>query len=172
MSNLPKESVQQLKDLYKVSKGISLASKERITTGRINAAKKLIDDTDTLMGNVYSAVRKSYVGAGLEFVTTPLGMPGAGVVSALSSALTRGKIPAMKKADELLASYEFQSLVKNLNTEARPAAVRKVANSRKFINFLKSIKVDYKNQSQRVKFLNSLLQATNNKRDKDASNKR
>ena len=53
MSNLPPQARKQISDLYRVSNGISAATKERITTGRIQAVQEQFKAADTLAGKLY-----------------------------------------------------------------------------------------------------------------------
>ena len=107
MTNLPPEARKSMSDLYRVSNGIRMASRERITTGRINSVRDELRGADTLIGNIYSAAKRSAVGLAAETVTTPLGAPGAGIAAGIASALTKGKTDTMKAADKLISSPEF-----------------------------------------------------------------
>lgn len=159
MNNLPKESRQQLKDLYRVSNGIRLASRERIETGRLNAALGELKDPDTAMSNLYSIARRSIAGLAIEAVTTSLGMPGAGISAGIASALTKGKTPALKAVDALINSPDFQMLTRSLGTKAEKTAIKKMANNKDFIKVLKLTKNE-KALKNREKFLTALLQTT------------
>lgn len=158
MNNLPKESRQQLKDLYRVSNGIRLASRERIETGRLNAALGELKDPDTAMSNLYSIARRSIVGLAIEAVTTSLGMPGAGISAGIASALTKGKTPALKAVDALINSPDFQILARSINTKNEKAAIKKMANSKNFIKVLKITK-NKEALKNREKFLTALLKS-------------
>ena len=137
MSNLPKEAVGQLKDLYNVSQGISSAGKERITTGRLQVIQKQIENADSLIGNIYEVARK---GALIEAATTSIGLPGTGLAGAIGSALTKGKTPIMKAADELISSPEFINAAKKIGTPDERIAVNRLANSGKFRRFANATK--------------------------------
>jgi hypothetical protein len=161
MSNLPAGARKQLSDLYRVSKGISQASKERITTGRIQAVADQLKGPDTLLHNIYSVARRSTAGVGMEAVTTPIGLPGSGLAAGIASALTRGKPSAVKAADALLASPEFQALTKAVGAPGEKAAVRRVAYSKEFTKFAKALG-NPQALKNREKFLVSLIQSTTN----------
>ena len=135
MTNLPKEARKQLSDLYRVSNGIRKATKERITTGRIQSVREELKGADGLMGSIYDVVKRSGVGVAAEAVTTPLGMPGAGVAAGISSALTRGKPNALKAADKLMTSPEFISMAKTGSEES----ARKLAATPLWRQFVKSL---------------------------------
>lgn len=139
MSNLPRESRQQLRDLATVSDGISSALRERITTGRINVIRDQLQPADTLAQRVFQVAQRSAVGAPLEALTTGMGMPGTGLAAGITSALMKtGKSEPLKAADTLLASAEFQNMAKATVEQSAPKmeqAARRMAQSRAFQNF-------------------------------------
>jgi len=139
MSNLPRESRQQLRDLATVSDGISSALRERITTGRINVIRDQLQPADTLAQRVFQVAQRSAVGAPLEALTTGMGMPGTGLAAGITSALMKtGKSEPLKAADTLLASPEFQSMAKATVEQSAPKmeqAARRMAQSRAFQDF-------------------------------------
>jgi hypothetical protein len=143
MSNLPSEAQQQLRDLAKVSKGISLSLDETIKTGRLGTGVDVIRDqlqpADTLAQRVFQVAQRSAVGAPLEALTTGMGMPGTGLAAGITSALMKtGKSEPLKAADTLLASPEFQSMAKATVEQSAPKmeqAARRMAQSRAFQDF-------------------------------------
>lgn len=112
MSNLPPQARKQLSDLYRVSKGVNMATRERITTGRIQAVQQELLGTDSLIENLYNVAKRSTVGLAAEAITTPLGAPGAGLAAGVTSALMRNKPNAMKAVDALISSPEFTVAIK------------------------------------------------------------
>jgi hypothetical protein len=143
MSNLPRESRQQLRDLAKVSEGISLSLGETIKTGRLGTGVDVIRDqlqpADTLAQRVFQVAQRSAVGAPLEALTTGMGMPGTGLAAGITSALMKtGKSEPLKAADTLLASPEFQSMAKATVEQSAPKmeqAARRMAQSLAFQDF-------------------------------------
>ena len=143
MSNLPRESRQQLRDLAKVSEGISLSLDETIKTGRLGTGVDVIRDqlqpADTLAQRVFQVAQRSAVGAPLEALTTGMGMPGTGLAAGITSALMKtGKSEPLKAADTLLASPEFQSMARATVEQSAPKmeqAARRMAQSRAFQDF-------------------------------------
>nr|WP_293045388.1 transglycosylase SLT domain-containing protein [Paraburkholderia sp.] len=139
LANLPAESRQQLADLAKVSRGISNATRENITTGRIMAAREELNaHADGLVSKVMNTARQAAVGhigtaaaAGAASVAGPIG---AGLSHAVISALSKGKPDVMKAADELIVSPEFQQLAKSGAAPA-PQVVKAAANSSTFRRF-------------------------------------
>lgn len=130
-ANLPPDAVRQLTNLYKASKGISAATRERITTGRIQAVEAELLKGDSLMGRIFDIAKKS---GAAEAVTSSLGLPGVGVAAGIASALTRGKTSAMKAADALINSPEFIAAARN----ASKPNVQKLARSKPFAAFVKA----------------------------------
>lgn len=140
MSNLPAEARRTLKDLYEVSNGISLASKERIMTGRLNAITKELEGADTAMQKVYEVAKGAAKGLGYEVGTSAIGLHGAGLVAGISSALSKAKPEVMKAADKLITSPEFAAMAKaSVRGETPKAAtVRHFAKTKNVRDFLRS----------------------------------
>jgi len=134
MSNLPLEARTQMRDFYRVARGISLATKERITTGRLLAVEKDLRGADNLMSNIYGVAKRAAAGVATEAITTPLGLPGAGVAAGLTSALMKSKPDTIAAADKLISSPEFLSAVRN------PAAIQSLAASRAFKAFVGALR--------------------------------
>ncbi|WP_296946812.1 hypothetical protein [uncultured Massilia sp.] len=142
MTHLPPGARKQLSDLYRVSKGISAATRERITTGRLNAIKDDLKPIDNFTGRLYKTARESAVGA---TVGTTVGWalgPGAG--AAVASALSKGAKPeAIKAVDKLLTSPEFIELARKtahgVRTEQQGAILRFVQSPgwRRFAHVMK-----------------------------------
>ena len=112
MNNLPQASRKALSDLYRVSNGVRNATRERITTGRIQSIQKDLQGVDTLASNLFGIAKRAAFGLPLEAASTAVGLPGAGLASGIASALTKGKPDIAKKADELLNSPAFKNLVR------------------------------------------------------------
>jgi hypothetical protein len=165
MSNLAPEARQQLADLAKVSRQISLATRERITTGRIQAVADELRGTDTLMGNIFSLAKRSAGGVAAEAVTAPLGLPGAGISAGIASALAKGKPNVLKAADQLIASPEFVQMAKasaaNTSTARSAAAARALAFSKPFTRFARALG-NPRELSNRERWVMQAMQAGNN----------
>lgn len=126
MANLPKQAPQMLKDLYRVSNGISAASKERILTGRLNAITKELQGPDGAMARIYQAASKVAGVAAMEAATSTVGAPGAGLAAGITSALMKGKPDVLKAADKLIADPAFVSMAKaSMRGEAPKASTVK-----------------------------------------------
>jgi hypothetical protein len=160
MANLPIAARKRISDLYRVSKGISAATKERITTGRIQAVQEQFKAADTLAGKLYEAAKRGAVGATVGTVATPIFGPGVG--AALASTLTKGARPAADKAvDALIASPQFLQAVKAAGTPAQAAAVRSFAYSKQFIEFVRAIG-GHREMSNRERWVLQALQTRHN----------
>lgn len=139
MANLPPSARKQLSDLYRVSKAVSMATRERITTGRIQAVNEELRGADSLIGDLYNLAKRSAVGVAGEAITTPMGAPGAGIAAGVASALTKGKPNAVKAVDALISSPEFTEAVKQYaQGNSKQAAVR-LAYSKPFTKFVRAV---------------------------------
>lgn len=160
MSNLPPAARKQLSDLYRVSKSIGMATKERITTGRIQAVTEELKGGEGLLSRVYDAAKRNAISMGAGTVAG--GMLGPGVGAAIASALSRGAKPSvMKAADALIASPEFQQAVKQAATgETKQAAVR-LAYSKPFTKFVRAVG-NPKDMTNRERWIMQALEASSN----------
>lgn len=142
MTNLPPEARKQLSDLYRVSRSISAATRERITTGRINAIKDDLKPIDNLAGRMYGVAKQSALGATVGSAIGAVAGPGVG--AAFASALAKGAKPeAIKAVDKLLTSPEFTELARRTAHGVRPEqqdAIRRFVQSpgwRRFAHVMK-----------------------------------
>ena len=158
MSNLPPTAHKQLSDLYRVSKSIGMATKERITTGRIQAVTDELKGGESLLSRVYDEAKRNAISMGAGTVAG--GMLGPGVGSAIASALSRGAKPsAIKAADALIASPEFQQAVKQAASgESKQAAVR-LAYSKPFTKFVRAVG-NPKEMSNRERWILQAIEAS------------
>ena len=172
MSNLPKEAQQNLKDLYIVSNGIAKASKERITTGRIQNAAEMFKSAETLAGKAYDAAKHNaaaYVAGGAASVVHPA----MGVI--IANALSKGaKTPAIAAVDKLLASPQFKETVIMFASGEKKEAARKLAKSVVFVDFIKKAKLtELDTLSEKERWIIQALEAetANRQPPKAAQNK-
>lgn len=161
MSNLPPAARKQMSDLYRVSRGVSLATRERITTGRIQAVQQELQGADTLMSNLYGLAKRAAVGVPAEAAATAVGMPGAGLSAGIASALTKGKPNALKAADTLISSPEFIQAAKAAGTPQQGAAARALAYSRPFTKFVRAVGAP-REMSNRERWILNAMQAHRN----------
>lgn len=160
MSNLPPAARKQLSDLYRVSKSIGMATKERITTGRIQAVTEELKGGEGLLSRVYDAAKRNAISMGAGTVAG--GMLGPGVGAAIASALSRGAKPsAMKAADALIASPEFQQAVKQAATGETKQAATRLAYSKPFTKFVRAVG-NPKDMTNRERWIMQALEANSN----------
>jgi hypothetical protein len=161
MNNLPQPARKSLSDLYRVSNNVRKATRERITTGRIQAVQQELQGADSLLSNVFNVAKKAAVGIPAEAATTAMGLPGAGIASGLTAALTKGAKPnILKAADELISSPEFQRLAVEGATKTTPgkSTIRSVARSAAFRRFADAAKMP-KELSWRERWLVQSMQS-------------
>lgn len=159
MANLPPSARKNLSDLYRVSKGISQSSRERITTGRIQAIQQEFQAADSFVGRLYDLAGKAAPAAAAEGVTSIAGLPGAGIASGIASAMTRGKKPsAIKAVDEFLASPEFIMGARAAASGQTQQAAKKIAKSASFKKLARQINSPELSDPQR--WLNQAMTAT------------
>jgi len=111
--NLPRGAVAQLKDLAKVSEGISRSTKEFISTGRINYMKEQLNNADSFMAKMYDFTKRVGAGAVMESMAGPAGMPGVGMTAAITSAVMKNKTPMMRAVDAVIADPAFVNMAVN-----------------------------------------------------------
>ena len=161
MNNLPQPARKALSDLYRVSNNVRKATRERITTGRIQAVQQELQGADTLLSNIFNVAKRAAVGIPAEAATTAVGLPGAGIASGLTAALTKGVKPeVLKAADELISSPEFQRLAVEGATKTTPSqsTIRSVALSAAFRRFADAAKMP-RELSWRERWLAQSMQA-------------
>jgi hypothetical protein len=160
MNNLPQPARKSLSDLYRVADNVRKASRERITTGRIQAVQQELQGADSLLGSVVMVAKRAAIGLPIEAATTAIGLPGAGIASGLTAALSKGVKPqVIKAADELIASPEFQRLaIDGANKTPSQATVRAVARSAAFQRFAEAVKMP-REMSWRERWIVQSMQA-------------
>lgn len=160
MNNLPQPARKSLSDLYRVADNVRKASRERITTGRIQAVQQELQGADSLLGSVVMVAKRAAIGLPIEAATTAVGLPGAGIASGLTAALSKGVKPqVIKAADELIASPEFQRLaIDGANKTPSQATVRAVARSAAFQRFAEAAKMP-REMSWRERWIVQSMQA-------------
>ena len=159
MKNLPPTARRSLADLYRVSNGIRMATRERITTGRLQVVQEALQGADSLMNNIFGVARRVLISAPIEGFTSIIGLPGAGLAAGLTSALNKSVKPdVIKKADELISSPSFIRLVTGVATEAPVTnPIRRVAMSKEFRSFADAVKLP-KTLDARIQWIQSALQ--------------
>jgi len=141
MSNLPQGAQKQLSDLYRVSRGINLATQEFIRNGK--ALQEGMRDADTAMQRLYGVAKRAAIGLPVEAAASAVGFPGMGVSSGVTAALmARGTKPAAIKAvGDMITSPQFMQMVTDAGTANEVAAARELAQSSAFRRFASAIKL-------------------------------
>jgi len=132
------EAHKTMRDLYEVSKRITEARANVLTTGKANQA--LVDSIKA--EGLVSKIMESTAG---KVVTTGVAASGGGPIAAaattgIMSALSSGKKDAVEAAGKLFASDEFQKLAIEAATKADPSkeAIKRLSMSQSFMNFAKA----------------------------------
>jgi hypothetical protein len=139
MSNLPQESRKQLSDLYRVSKSITKASRERIQTGRLTAVTDQLKNADSLIGGIIGLAQKSAAVTTLETGARAVGLPGAGVALWALSGLGKDKSSRQKVADSVLSSPELLRASRLVAEGQTEAGANVLARSKAFARFAKEM---------------------------------
>jgi len=138
-AQLPLSARKQIEALYRVSKGVSESLNRRTKTGALSTIKAEMIGADTLMENLFSVARRAGAGVAAEAVTTPLGLPGAGLSAAIASALTKGKPRALSAIDELIASPEFEQMARAEAGPQQQHAARRLVLAPAFKRFANAV---------------------------------
>lgn len=132
------EAHKTMRDLYEVSKRITEARANVLTTGKANQA--LVESMKA--EGLVSKVMESTTG---KVVTTGVAAMGGGPIAAAAttgvmSALSSGKKDAIEAAGKLFASDEFQKLAIEAATrgDASKEAIKRLSMSQSFKNFAKA----------------------------------
>jgi hypothetical protein len=138
MTYLQPSARKQLSDLYRVSRSITAATRERITTGRINAIKDELQPADNLAARLYDVARQSALGATVGSAVGAVAGPGVG--AAVASALAKGAKPsAVKAVDELIASPMFISLARQGTETPSKGSTLRLVHSQAFKKFAHAV---------------------------------
>lgn len=163
-SNLPEGAAQQLTDLAKVARGVSMAKGEFIATGKA-LNPKVLEAADSMMQRVFEEVsRRGVTGLAAEAVGSASGAPG--LASALMSATMKNKPSIMQAADKLIVSPEFMAAAKAAGTPAQRKAVSNLSNSQRLIKFLKAVNQPI-DRSSRERWVSASLQAQRTTKKKE-----
>lgn len=134
----PKAS-DTLRDLYQVSKRITEARANVLTTGKANQALVESLNAEGIIARVMgSTAGKRAVGGAMGFV------PGAGLVMPeIMEAMSRGNPDAVRAAGKMFSSPEFQGLLNDVATkgDASDRAINQVSMSKPFRSFIATIGV-------------------------------
>ena len=156
VDTLGKDSADVLRDLFEVSKRVTEARANVLTTGKANQALLQGMQAESLIGKVMESVLAKGALTGAAAMGGPVA---AGAASVITSALTQGNKDALKSAGKLFADESFQSLAIEAATKAESAAsLRRAAASPAFSKFADAVGLP-KNVDARIQFLQSAIQA-------------
>jgi len=153
VDTLGKDSANVLRDLFEVSKRITDARAQVLTTGKANQA---FANPEGLIGKVMDSTITQRI------VTTVTGLvPGGGAVAPdIIKFMSTGAEDRVKAAGKLFADEAFQKLAVDAATSAAPSAatIRRAAMSQSFQNFADAIKLP-KALDARIQWLQTATQA-------------
>jgi hypothetical protein len=140
---LGKDAAGTLRDLWVVSKRITEARANVLTTGKANQAMLGSMNAEGVLGRIMdSTATKRAVGAAMG----ALGPVAGAVMPDIMAAMTKGKPDAVRAAGKLFISPEFQEMLTRaaVRPEAQERAISKVVRSKSFLDFGKTIGLDPK----------------------------
>jgi hypothetical protein len=153
VETLGKDSANVLRDLFEVSKRVTEARANVLTTGKANQA---FANPEGLIGKVMDSTITQRI------VTTVTGLvPGGGAVAPdIIKFMSTGAEERVKAAGKLFADEAFQKLAVEAATKPAPsaAALRRTAMSQSFQNFADAARLP-KSLDARVQWLQSAAQA-------------
>lgn len=157
VDTLGKESADVLRDLFEVSKRVTDARAQVLTTGKANQALMQGMQAESLVGKVM----ESTLAKGLVTGAAAMGGPvAAAATSVITTAMTQGNKDALKSAGKLFADEAFQKLAVEAATRGAPSAasIRRAAMSQSFQKFADAAKLP-KTLDARIQWLQTAAQA-------------
>jgi hypothetical protein len=144
-----------LRDLYEISRRITDARAQVLTTGKANQALVESLKAEGLLGKVMQSTTAQRVVTGAASA-----VPGGGFVAPdIINFMAKGNADAVKAAGKLFASEDFQKLAIEAATKAEPstATLRRTAMSKAFGDFAKAARLP-QSLDARVQWLQSAVQ--------------
>jgi hypothetical protein len=152
---LGKDADPVLRDLFEISRRITDARAQVLTTGKANQALVEAMKAEGLLGTIMQSTMAQ------RAVTGAAGLvPGGGLVAPdIVQFMSKGNTDAVKAAGKLFASDDFQKLAIDAATkpEVSQAALRRAAMSKAFGDFANAAKLP-QSLDARVQFLQSAIQ--------------
>ena len=158
VDTLGKDSANVLRDLFEVSKRITEARANVLTTGKANQALLQGMQAESLVGKIM----ESTIAKGVVTAAAATGGPVlAGAASVITNSLTQGNKDSLKAAGKLFSDEAFQKLAIEAATKLEPsaAAIRRTAMTKAFGDFARQVKLP-QSLDARINFLQSALQST------------
>jgi hypothetical protein len=157
VDTLGKDSADVLRDLFEVSKRVTEARANVLTTGKANQALLQGMQAESLIGKVMESTLAKGVVTGAAAMGGPVA---AASTSVITSAMTQGNKDALKAAGKLFADEGFQKLTIEAATKGTPSAasIRRTAMSQSFQKFADAAKLP-KELDARIQWLQTATQA-------------
>jgi hypothetical protein len=157
VDTLGKDSADVLRDLFEVSKRVTEARANVLTTGKANQALLQGMQAESLIGKVMESTLAKGVVTGAAAMGGPIA---AAATSVITSAMTQGNKDALKAAGKLFADEGFQKLTIEAATKGTPSAasIRRTAMSQSFQKFADAAKLP-KELDARIQWLQTATQA-------------
>jgi hypothetical protein len=157
VDTLGKDSADVLRDLFVVSKRITEARANVLTTGKANQALLQGMQAESLIGKVMESTLAKGALTGAAAMGGPIA---AAATSVITGAMTQGNKDSLKAAGKLFADEGFQKLAIEAATTGTPstATIRRAAMSEAFQNFADAAKLP-KALDARIQWLQTATQA-------------
>lgn len=157
VDTLGKDSADVLRDLFEVSKRVTEARANVLSTGKANQAMLQGMQAESLIGKVMESTLAKGVVTGAAAMGGPIA---AAATSVVTSAMTQGNKDALKAAGKLFADENFQKLAIEAATKGTPSAasIRRTAMSQSFQKFADAAKLP-KALDARIQWLQTATQA-------------
>jgi hypothetical protein len=157
VDTLGKDSADVLRDLYEVSKRVTEARANVLTTGKANQALLQGMQAESLIGKVMESTLSKGALTGAAAMGGPIA---AAATSIITGAMTQGNKDSLKAAGKLFADESFQKLAIEAATKGTPSAasIRRIAMSQSFQKFADAAKLP-KALDARIQWLQTATQA-------------
>jgi hypothetical protein len=157
VDTLGKDSADVLRDLYEVSKRVTEARANVLTTGKANQALLQGMQAESLIGKVMESTLSKGALTGAAAMGGPIA---AAATSIITGAMTQGNKDSLKAAGKLFADENFQKLAIEAATKGTPSAasIRRTAMSQSFQKFADAAKLP-KALDARIQWLQTATQA-------------
>jgi hypothetical protein len=157
VDTLGKDSADVLRDLFEVSKRVTEARANVLTTGKANQAILQGMQAESLIGKVMESTLSKGALTGAAAMGGPIA---AAATSIITGAMTQGNKDSLKAAGKLFADEGFQKLAIEAATKGTPSAasIRRTAMSQSFQNFADAVKLP-KALDSRIQWLQTATQA-------------
>ena len=156
VDTLGKDSADVLRDLFEVSKRVTEARANVLSTGKANQALLQGMQAESLIGKVMESTLAKGALTGAAAVGGPIA---AAATSVLTGAMTQGNKDSLKAAGKLFADEGFQKLAIEAATKGTPSAasIRRTAMSQSFQKFADAAKLP-KALDARIQWLQTATQ--------------